>query len=82
MAREISPDQIGQVNGQNYGLIFDGDIRFTVTGKDNITDSRVLIQAIGDHEAFLYATTIPRLPLAIPLRICTGRRCRISTRSA
>ncbi|HHF9779109.1 TPA: hypothetical protein ACPTOS_003911 [Escherichia coli] len=24
----------------------------------------------------------PRLPLAIPLRICTGRRCRISTRSA
>lgn len=49
------------MNGQNYGLIFDGDIRFTVTGKDNITDSRVLIQAIGDHEAFLYATTITTL---------------------
>lgn len=61
VAREISPDQIGQVNGQNYGLIFDGDIRFTVTGKDNITDSWVLIQAIGDHEAFLYATTITTL---------------------
>ncbi|HAY4738285.1 TPA: hypothetical protein ACP604_001420 [Escherichia coli] len=61
VAREISPDQIGQVNGQNYGLIFDGDIRFTVTGKDNITDSWVLIQAISNHEAFLYATTITTL---------------------
>lgn len=57
IAREISPDEVGQTNGQNFGLIFDGDIRFTVTGKDNITDSWVLIQAIGDHEAFLYART-------------------------
>lgn len=57
VAREISPDEVGQTNGQNYGLIFDGDIRFTVTGKDNITDSWVLIQAIGDHEAFLFART-------------------------
>jgi hypothetical protein len=60
VAREISGDQ-GQANGQNYGLIFDGDIRFTVTGKDNITDSWVLVQAIGDHEAFLYANTITTL---------------------
>lgn len=57
VAREINDDQVGQVNGQNFGLIFDGDIRFTVTGKDNITDSWVLIQAIGDHEAFLFART-------------------------
>lgn len=57
VAKEISPDEVGQTNGQNFGLIFDGDIRFTVTGKDNITDSWVLIQAIGDHEAFLYART-------------------------
>jgi hypothetical protein len=57
IARDISPDEVGQTNGQNFGLIFDGDIRFTVTGKDNITDSWVLIQAIGDHEAFLYART-------------------------
>lgn len=57
IAREIQDDQVGQVNGQNFGLIFDGDIRFTVTGKDNITDSWVLIQAIGDHEAFLFART-------------------------
>lgn len=57
VAKEISPDEVGQTNGQNFGLIFDGDIRFTVTGKDNITDSWVLIQAIGDHEAFLFART-------------------------
>ncbi|MFN1150067.1 hypothetical protein [Serratia liquefaciens] len=57
VAREINDDQVGQVNGQNFGLIFDGDIRFTVTGKDNVTDSWVLIQAIGDHEAFLFART-------------------------
>jgi len=61
VAREIAPDQVGQTNGQNYGLIFEGDIRFTATGKDNITDSWVLVQAIGDHEAFLYATTITTL---------------------
>ncbi|MBU9819915.1 hypothetical protein J1782_08445 [Rahnella sp. BCC 1045] len=57
VAQDIQSDQIGQSNGQNFGLIFDGDIRFTVTGKDNITDSWVLIQAIGDHEAFLFART-------------------------
>jgi len=57
VAQDIQSDQVGQSNGQNFGLIFDGDIRFTVTGKDNITDSWVLIQAIGDHEAFLFART-------------------------
>lgn len=57
IAKEISHEEVGQSNGQNYGLIFDGDIRFTVTGKDNITDSWVLIQAIGDHEAFLFSRT-------------------------
>lgn len=55
--RNIPEGQEGQTDDQNYGLIFDGDIRFTVTGKDNITDSWVLIQAIGDHEAFLFART-------------------------
>lgn len=57
VAQDIQSDQVGQSNGQNFGLIFDGDIRFTVTGKDNVTDSWVLIQAIGDHEAFLFART-------------------------
>lgn len=57
----VPDDKIGQTDGQNYGLIFSGDIRFTVTGKDNITDSWVLVQAVGDHEAFLYANTITTL---------------------
>lgn len=53
VVRSVPEGLEGQTGDQNYGLIFDGDIRFTVTGKDNITDSWVLIQAIGDHEAFL-----------------------------
>lgn len=61
IARDIPTDKSGQTGGQNYGLIFDGDIRFTITGKDNVTDSWVLIQAISDHEAFLYASTVTTL---------------------
>jgi hypothetical protein len=48
---------VGQTGGENFGIIFNGDLRFTVTGKDNITDSWILIQAVGDHEAFLYANS-------------------------
>lgn len=55
-ARNVDPAQSGQRDGQNFGLIFEGDIRFTVTGKDNAVDSWLLIQAVGDHEAFLYAS--------------------------
>lgn len=61
IARNVPADKAGQTGGQNYGLIFDGDIRFTITGKDNVTDSWVLIQAISDHEAFLYANTVTTL---------------------
>ncbi|XYK68142.1 hypothetical protein ACSJL4_001967 [Serratia nematodiphila] len=56
VARPVDPAKSGQRDGQNFGLIFEGDLRFTITGKDNPTDSWVLIQAVGDHEAFLYAT--------------------------
>lgn len=56
VARPVDPAKSGQRDGQNFGLIFEGDLRFTITGKDSPTDSRVLIQAVGDHEAFLYAT--------------------------
>lgn len=56
VARTVDPEQSGQRDGQNFGLIFTGDIRFTVTGKDNPTDSWIWIQAVGDHEAFLYAS--------------------------
>lgn len=63
VAREISPDQVGQTNGQNYGMIFSGDIRFTVTGKDNLVDSWVQVQACDSVEAFTSAfinTTISK----------------------
>ena len=33
VAREISPDQVGQVNGQNYGLIFDGEFASPSPGR-------------------------------------------------
>jgi len=53
-------DGIPSVDGsaastQNYGKIFRGAIRYSVEGKDNLTDSWLLIQSSGDHEAFIYA---------------------------
>jgi len=54
--RPIAEEDIGQINGTNYGLIFSGDIRFTINGKDNITDSWVLVQAASDYNAFLFAS--------------------------
>ncbi|ELY9423064.1 phage protein [Cronobacter dublinensis] len=38
------------------GMIFSGDIRFTLTGKTAQVDSWVKIQAISGHQAYLYAT--------------------------
>lgn len=55
VVREVSANEQGQVNGTNYSVIFSGDIRFTVTGKDNATDSWVLIQACDSLEAFTKA---------------------------
>ncbi|OJS33028.1 hypothetical protein BK400_37290, partial [Escherichia coli] len=45
-----------------YGLIFDGEIRYTITGKDNPVDSFVLIQAADSDRAF--ATSITAQTLA------------------
>ncbi|KFK93329.1 MULTISPECIES: hypothetical protein [unclassified Serratia (in: enterobacteria)] len=50
--REISDQEVGQINGMNFGLIYSGDIRFTVSGKDNGTDSWVFIQACDGLEVF------------------------------
>ncbi|NIF20255.1 hypothetical protein [Candidatus Pantoea multigeneris] len=55
-ATEIDESQIGHVNGTNFGEIFSGDVRFTIEGRDNPTDTWVLIQAIDGHQAFLYAS--------------------------
>lgn len=54
-ARSVDAEQTGQRDGQNFGLIYSGDIRFTVTGKDNPTDSWVMIQACDSLEAYLNA---------------------------
>ncbi|OON35645.1 hypothetical protein BTJ39_22230, partial [Izhakiella australiensis] len=61
VVRNISEEDVGHVAGTNYGEIFSGDIRFTVTGRDNPTDTYVLIQAIDGHQAFLYASMITTL---------------------
>ncbi len=61
VATEIDPSQVGQTNGTNFGEIFSGEIRFTVTGRDNPTDTWVLIQAIDGHQAFMNASVTTTL---------------------
>ncbi|MBS9422286.1 baseplate hub protein [Photorhabdus caribbeanensis] len=55
-ARPVEPGTTRQRDGQNYGEIFSGDIRFTLTGRDNPTDTYTQIQACDGQEAFAYAT--------------------------
>lgn len=56
VVKNVSSSQVGQTGGQNFGEIFSGDIRFTITGRETPTDTFVLIQAIDSHQAFLYAS--------------------------
>ncbi|HHS9554370.1 TPA: hypothetical protein ACTXCE_005550 [Raoultella planticola] len=49
-------DAGGEYPDKNIGMIFNGDIRFTITGKENITDSWVLIQCIDGWEGHLNAS--------------------------
>ena len=58
VVRDINPETIGQQDGANYGLIFNGDIRFTITGKDNVTDSWLLLQCIDSWEGHLSSVTV------------------------
>lgn len=55
VARNITPAEVGKTEGSNFGVIFSGQIRFTVTGKDNPTDSWLKIQACDGEEAFYEA---------------------------
>ncbi|QZN96393.1 baseplate hub protein [Symbiopectobacterium purcellii] len=55
VAREVDADSVGQSDDRNYGLIFNGDIRFTIKGKDNPTDSWILIQCLDSWEGHLQA---------------------------
>lgn len=61
VATEVDPSKVGQTNGTNFGEIFSGEIRFTVTGRDNPTDTWVLIQAIDGHQAFMNASVTTTL---------------------
>lgn len=61
VARRVNPDDVGQMDGRNYGLLFDGEIRYTITGKDNPIDSFVLIQAADSHRAFVTTMTAQTL---------------------
>ncbi|MGQ5288445.1 baseplate hub protein [Pectobacterium actinidiae] len=54
IARDANADNVGQMDGRNYGLIFNGDIRFTIKGKDNATDSWILLQCIDCWEGHLH----------------------------
>lgn len=63
VVRNIDDSQVGKSDGMNFGVIFSGDIRFTLTGKDNPTDSWVTIQACDCEEAFqnaIISTTIAK----------------------
>jgi hypothetical protein len=53
----VNPDEDrGQKYDRNYGLIFSGDIRIAITGRETTPDTWVLIQAVDGHEAISYAT--------------------------
>jgi hypothetical protein len=52
VVRNVDASKVGQSDGQNFGEIFNGEIRFTITGRDNPTDTFILIQAIDGHQAF------------------------------
>ncbi|KTR50874.1 bacteriophage protein, partial [Pantoea ananatis] len=51
-----SPDEAGNYPDRKVGMIFNGDIRFTVAGKDNVTDSWLLLQCIDGWQGHLYAS--------------------------
>ncbi len=57
IAQDVNEDEIGTRNGRNFGLIFSGDVRYSVTGKDNPVDRYVLIQAADSDQAFLTTVT-------------------------
>ncbi|WGM00502.1 phage protein [Arsenophonus nasoniae] len=55
-AKEFVNIQLMAGYQDNTGLIFAGKIRYTISGRDNPTDTFVIVQAIDSHEAYDYAT--------------------------
>ncbi|MBS0893951.1 hypothetical protein JK211_07875 [Tatumella sp. JGM130] len=50
-----TPDASGNYPDRNVGMIFNGDIRFSIAGKDNATDSWVLLQCLDSWQGHMYA---------------------------
>jgi hypothetical protein len=46
----------GNYPDRNVGLIFNGDVRFTISGRDNPTDTWTLLQCIDAWEGHLKAS--------------------------
>lgn len=65
--RDVNPNDTGQRDGRNYGQIFSGEVRYTITGKDNPVDSYILIQAVDTDRAF--ATTITAQSVAAGYKV-------------
>ena len=72
VAREVNSGDVGQQDGRNHGVIFDGEIRYSVTGKENPVDTFVLIQAVDAHQA--YATSITSMTLAAGYTVADVQR--------
>jgi len=72
VVRKVNVQDVGQSDGRNYGLIFSGEIRYSITGKDNPVDSFVLIQAADTDLAF--STSITSQTLAAGYTIADVNR--------
>lgn len=55
--REITEAEAREMTGENFGLIFSGQVRYAVRGRDNPTDTYVMIQAADTDQAFSSAIT-------------------------
>lgn len=56
IATSVPAGKEGQTGGQNFGTIFNGEIVFSLKGRENPTDTYIRIQAEDSHQAFVYAT--------------------------
>ncbi|WP_395490369.1 hypothetical protein ACG1VR_05080 [Cedecea davisae] len=53
--RIVDPAEWGARDGMNFGVIFSGDIRIWMTGRETSVDDWLLIQAMDGHEALTSA---------------------------
>ncbi|MBC0852576.1 hypothetical protein [Pantoea stewartii] len=68
VVRELQPEEVGQTAGTNFGVLFSGEIEFCVNGKDNVTDSWVLIKATDGLTAFSKAIISTNIAKGYTLR--------------